>query len=95
MSIFVPAMEDIDYTRLLNVMNPPEPVDVIAQVSVERYSLYDEQIIKHALCEEIVKQIMRKELIEIKSVDSPIQDTIIFYGKIKLLEHKYKLKLLI
>jgi hypothetical protein len=88
-------MEDIDYTRLLNIMDPPEPVEIIAQVSVARYSLYDEQTIKHALCEEIVKQIMRKELIEIKSVDSPLENTIIFYGKIKLHEHKYKLKLLI
>lgn len=99
MSIFVLAMEDIDYTRLLNIMDPPEAIEIVAEVQIYRHSLIQtnlsEDQIKESICLEIAKELLKKDLVQFKSVESPAYDFISYYGKIKLFEHKYKLKLLI
>jgi len=92
-------MQDIDYKRLLNIMDPPEAIEIIANATVRREIMLDrfllEESIKESLCQVIAKQLIEKDLIEIQCVDSPLYDQVTFYGKIKIFEPKFKLKLLI
>ena len=91
-------MPEIDYKRLLNVLDPPEAIEITVEARLDRQiyvHLNSPEMVEEAMCREIAKALIEKKLVEIRYVDSPMYDCIIVHGKVKIFERNYKLKILI
>lgn len=79
-------------------MDPPETKEILAEVAIRRGQMLEkmsEISIKSSLCEAIAKELLVQDLVEIKYTDSPLYDHVIIYGRVKVIDHKFKLKILI
>ena len=96
-------MPEIDYKRLLNVMDPPEAIEITVEARLDRQIyvnlnspvMVEKKMVEEAMCREIAKALIEKKLVEFRYVDSPMYDCITVHGKVKIFERNYKLKILI
>ena len=91
-------MPEIDYKRLLNVLDPPEAIEITVEARLDRQiyvNLNSPEMVEEAMCREIAKALIENKLVEIRYVDSPMYDCITVHGKVKIFERNYKLKILI
>jgi len=93
-------MTEIDYKRLSNILDPPEAIEIVAECRINRYAMTldinnPERFVKEEICKEIARELMKRDLVEILCQDHAINDNIIYYGRVKVFEKGYKLKILI
>ena len=87
--------------RLLKRFDPPETIEVRAKILIPKLSLMDpirdqerEKLVKQAIYQEIMKELMLIDAIEIAVSDQHMYDGIEVYGKLKILDRFYKLNIL-
>jgi hypothetical protein len=93
-------MAEIDYKRVFNILNPPEAIEISVECRINRYAMASpignpERYVKEEICREIARELMKRDLVEILCQDHAINDSIIYYGRVKVFERGYKLKILI
>lgn len=93
-------MTEIDHKRVFNILNPPEAIEIVVECRINRYAMSSlsfnpESHVKEEICREIARELMKRDLVEVLCQDHAINDSIIYYGRVKVFERGYKLKILI
>lgn len=87
---------------LKKLFDPPEALEVNVEILISRRSLTDsidsmglsEEHIKYQVYQEITRELMRIDAVKIQYSDQHMYDGIKVYGKLKVLEKGYKVKIL-
>lgn len=93
-------MGNINYEKISKIFQPPESLEISAEITVDRQDLIISGLsmgslelqIEKKICDELARILYEKKLVEIQITDSPLYTHVTIRAKISVCEKSPKLK---